>query len=81
MLPPLVPQFAEELCAYYAPGAWVPHCTLEMDLPDENVPKVIELCSDLDLPTEAHLVEVGLVEFRPLKELMSFPLGPAERSL
>ncbi len=70
----LASQFAGELSDYYAPDAWVPHCTLDMDLPAENVPKIIELCRDRDLPTEALLVEIGLVEFRPVKELMNFPL-------
>ena len=70
----LVRQFAGKLSHYYAPGAWVPHCTLDMDLPAENVPKIIELCNNLDLPTEAHLLEIGLIEFRPIKELMRLPL-------
>ena len=59
---------------------WVPHCTLDMDLPTENVPKIIELCRDHDLPTEAHLVEIALVEFRPIKELMNFPLRLVQQS-
>ena len=70
----LARQFTGELSDYYAPGAWVPHCTLDMDLPAENVLKIIELCNDLDLPTEARLVEIGLVAFRPIRELMNFPL-------
>ena len=71
----LARSFAGELSEYYAPGVWVPHCTLDMDLPEENVPKIIELCRDRDLPTEARLVEIGLVGFRPIKELMNFPLS------
>ena len=71
----LAREFAGELSDYYVPGVWVPHCTLDTDLPEENVPKIIELCTNLDLPTAGHLVELGLIEFRPIKELMNFPLA------
>ena len=70
--------FASGLSDYYAPGVWVPHCTLDMDLPAENVSKIMELCGEHDLPTEARLVEIGLVGFRPIKELMNFPLRRME---
>ncbi len=73
----LAQDFAAELWEYYAPSAWVPHCTLDMDLPTEIIPEILRLCSTLDLPTEAYLVEAGLVEFRPVRELMSFPLRGA----
>ena len=77
----LASDFAGELSEYYAPGAWVPHCTLDMDLSEEEVLKVIELCTNLDLPTDAQFVELGLIEFRPIRQLMSFPLRPVSQSL
>ena len=59
---------------YYLEGNWVPHCTLAMDIPREMVPRAVESCMAVRLPIEATVTEIGLVEFRPVKELFSFDL-------
>lgn len=61
--------------AYYAPGAWVPHCTLAMDLTDAERATAQAIARRAPLPLHARLVRIGIVEFRPVKELCAFDLG------
>lgn len=46
----------------YQPGVWVPHCTLAMRVPDAAVSHLLSLAHAVNLPIEAAVVEVGLVE-------------------
>jgi 2'-5' RNA ligase superfamily len=46
--------------AYYAPGVWIPHCTLTYDVAS-RVPEVIRACESLPLPKTAEVTGVGLV--------------------
>ncbi len=60
---------------YYRPGVWVPHCTLAMELGADRLGDALAIAGRAPLPFEARLVEVGIVEFRPVKQLVSCPLG------
>lgn len=60
---------------YYRPDHWVPHCTLAMDLSPDAIAPTFEVCRDLALPLDASLVEIDLIEFRPVRHLASFPLA------
>ncbi len=60
---------------YYRPGVWVPHCTLALDLAPDQFGSALTIAARLPLPLESRLVEVGIVEFRPVKQLVSRPLG------
>ena len=51
---------------HYRPGAWVPHCTLAMDLAAEQFPAALEIARRAPLPLEGRLVEIGIIEFRPV---------------
>jgi 2'-5' RNA ligase len=62
-------ELAGEPWGHYLPGRWVPHCTLALDLPLTAVPAVAERCLRAPLPSEARLLEVGLVEFEPFRSL------------
>ena len=59
---------------HYRPGIWVPHCTLAMELPPDRFSEALAIAARMPLPLEARLIEVGIVEFRPVKELVSCPL-------
>jgi 2'-5' RNA ligase len=60
---------------YYLPGRWVPHCTVGIFLPPEKVPETVSRVRAADVFGPADLVEVTLIEFKPVRTLLSFPLS------
>ncbi len=60
---------------HYRPGGWVPHCTLAIDLELEQFGSALAIAGRVRLPIECRLVEVGIVEFPPVKQLVSRTLG------
>jgi 2'-5' RNA ligase len=60
---------------HYAPGAWVPHCTLALDLTGQQLETALRIAGRTPLPLESRLVEVGIIEFRPVRPLASRALG------
>jgi 2'-5' RNA ligase len=61
--------------AHYLPGAWVPHCTLATDFTAEQFARALEIVRRVALPIDCRLVEIAIVEFRPVKQLITRPLG------
>jgi len=59
---------------FYQPGKWVPHCTVALDLDQEQLHEAISLCADLHFPMNLHATQVGAVEFLPMKDLFRFNL-------
>jgi len=60
---------------YYLPKNWQPHCTVAEDLSSKQVSHAIEICRKTHLPIRGQLVQIGLIKFRPIKEVCSFTLG------
>jgi 2'-5' RNA ligase len=60
---------------HYRTGHWVPHCTLAMDLEAGRCDRALTIAGRAPLPLPSRLVEVGIVEFRPVRQLVSYPLG------
>lgn len=60
---------------YYLPGNWVPHCTVAIDLSAAEVTEAVGYCREAFQPISGRFREIGLVEFRPVKELFTFGLG------
>ena len=60
---------------YYAPAAWVPHCTLEMNLLPHQIGPAFDACRSVGMPLECTVRELGLVEFRPVKQIHLVPLS------
>jgi 2'-5' RNA ligase len=60
---------------YYLPKNWQPHCTVAEDLSSKQVSHAIEVCRKTHLPIRGQLVQIGLIEFRPIKEVCLFALG------
>jgi 2'-5' RNA ligase len=57
---------------FYLPGHWIPHCALAMELGDNSLTnKIIEICRSLPNPHEALITDIGLISFRPVKQLCS----------
>jgi 2'-5' RNA ligase len=59
----------------YAPGRWVPHCTLTQRLVPGLAAQTVRLCLASDLPRTARVERIGLTHYPPLAELCSFALG------
>ena len=62
-------------CEHYRPGRWVPHCTLAADLEPDQLGRALAIAGRVPLPLECRLVEVGIVQFRPVRQLVSHVLG------
>ena len=60
---------------HYAPGLWVPHCTLAMDLTEDLMPMALEIARRVPLPLGGRLERIGIVAFRPVTQLCAFDLG------
>ena len=60
---------------YYHPENWQPHCTVAEDLSSKQVSHAIEICRKAHLPIRGQFVQIGLIEFRPIKEVCLFSLG------
>jgi 2'-5' RNA ligase len=65
---------------HYRPGAWVPHCSLATDLEPDQFGISLAIAGRLPLPLECRLIEVGIVEFRPVKQLVPRGLGGQQRA-
>ena len=59
---------------YYLAPNWVPHCTLAERLPNELALGTVIANLQTQLPIRAIVSEIGIVEFRPVKELCTFAL-------
>ncbi|MBI2204611.1 MAG: 2'-5' RNA ligase family protein [Candidatus Rokubacteria bacterium] len=67
--------FAAEPWTYYLPHAWIPHCTLAMDVPPDRMAEVLAVARRAPLPIAGRLEAVGIVEFRPVRLLASHAFG------
>jgi hypothetical protein len=64
---------------YYLPGHWVPHCALAMEMdPRQTTPALELVTSRLKLPLNSRVEAIGLIEFRPVKHLLTCRLGKPE---
>ena len=59
---------------YYRPGRWVPHCTVATEVALDKVGAAVELCMQSDVFGAVTLDAVSLIEFRPVREIYTFPL-------
>lgn len=59
---------------YYLPGKWVPHCTLEFNLPDEDLSRAILLSKAQFKPITGTIIQIGVVAFRPIEYMAHFDL-------
>jgi len=63
---------------YYASESLVPHCTLEMNIPDEQFQKAIEYCHKAFTPLLGQFQEMGVIEYWPIKSLEMWPFHPKQ---
>lgn len=61
--------------ASYRPELWVPHCTIEKDIPWSRMPEAFGIVIEHFKPIEGELIEVGAVRYPPLDAVAIAPLS------
>ena len=59
---------------YWLPGRWVPHCTLEQNLTPAQLGEAMTQAVQSFKPMQGRLEKIELVEFLPVKPLLTMPL-------
>ncbi|KAF5740352.1 hypothetical protein HS088_TW11G00419 [Tripterygium wilfordii] len=59
----------------YRPDSWVPYCAVAEEVPRTRIGEAFCVLRDLKLPVTGYVMDIGLVEFSPVRELFSFMLG------
>jgi hypothetical protein len=59
----------------YEPEVWVPHCTLEKDIPAADMGRAFAALLRAFEPIDGSLVQVGAVRYPPLEAVEIAPLG------
>jgi 2'-5' RNA ligase len=70
----LLVSFAE-VHEYYFPGRWMPHSTVGFELPKQEVALALAWLGANFKHIAGTFTRVGLIEFRPVKEIATFALG------
>jgi|ERR1043166_5860281 2'-5' RNA ligase len=65
---------------HYSPEQWIPHYALAMGLSVGQLAPAFEACRATGLPLVCVVNEIGIVEFRPIKQLYAVPLVAATSS-
>ncbi|KAF2316145.1 hypothetical protein GH714_041466 [Hevea brasiliensis] len=64
-----------EISEEYRPDSWIPYCAVAQDVPKARIGEAFCVLRDLKLPVTGYAMDIGLVEFSPVRELFSFVLG------
>jgi len=56
----------------YQPGKWVPHCSLALGYKFENQAEIFRLCQVMPLPMRVQVVQIGVVNFKTVKDLFNY---------
>ena len=59
----------------YRPDSWIPYCAVAQEVPKARMAEAFCVLRDLKLPVTGYAMDIGLVEFSPVRELFSFVLG------
>ena len=60
---------------YYVPENWMPHCTVKMNIPEEQLAKAAEACGKNFKPIQGQFQEIGVVEYFPVKSLETWSIA------
>jgi hypothetical protein len=55
--------------AYYRPGAWRPHCTMALNVPDALIDAVLSACRCPDALGDVQVARIQAVRYRPATEI------------
>ena len=59
---------------YYLPENWTPHCSVEMNIPESQLPKAIEYCGRTFKPIQGQFQEIGVIKYFPIESLAKWHL-------
>ncbi|CAM8888246.1 hypothetical protein QQ045_028021 [Rhodiola kirilowii] len=61
----------------FRPDEWIPNCAVAQDVPKSRMAEAFTVLRELKLPVNGYGMDIGLVEFSPVREVFSFVLGNA----
>ncbi|KAG2261320.1 hypothetical protein Bca52824_068399 [Brassica carinata] len=64
-----------EIGEEYRQDSWVPFCPVAVDVPRARMAEAFSVLRDLKMPVSGYAMDVGVVEFSPVREVFSFALG------
>ncbi|CAA7055317.1 unnamed protein product [Microthlaspi erraticum] len=59
----------------YRTDSWVPLCPVALEVPKSRMAEAFSVLRELKLPVNGYGMEIGVVEFSPVREVFSFALG------
>ena len=59
----------------YRPGSWIPYCLVAEQVPKAQMAEAFTVLRDVKLPYYGYAMDIGLVEFSPVRKLYSTMLG------
>lgn len=59
----------------YRADTWVPSCVVAKEVPKGRLAEAFSVLREMKLPVSGYGMDIGLVEFPPVREIFSFPLG------
>ncbi|KAL5725247.1 hypothetical protein ACHQM5_008411 [Ranunculus cassubicifolius] len=64
-----------EIGGDYMSDSWIPYCSVAQEVPRNRMAEAFCILRDLKLPVSGYAMDIGLVEYSPVREIFSFPLG------
>ncbi|XP_052195220.1 uncharacterized protein LOC127803189 [Diospyros lotus] len=64
-----------EIAEEYRPDSWIPYCPVAEEVPKSRMAEAFTVLRELKLPVSGYAIDIGLVEFSPVREVFSFMLG------
>ncbi|KAK6153041.1 hypothetical protein DH2020_012680 [Rehmannia glutinosa] len=59
----------------YRPDKWIPYCAVADEVAKSRLAEAFTVLRDLKMPVSGYAMEISLVEYSPVRELVSFALG------
>ncbi|XP_044501914.1 uncharacterized protein LOC123222948 [Mangifera indica] len=59
----------------YRAENWIPYCSVAQEVPKTRMAEAFCVLRELKLPVSGYAMDIGLVEYFPVRELFSFGLG------
>lgn len=59
----------------FRPDSWIPYCPVAQEVPKTRMAEAFCVLRELKLPVTGYAMDIGLVEYSPVRELFSFVLG------
>lgn len=64
-----------ELGEEYRADNWIPFCSVAQEVPKARMAEAFCVLRELKLPVTGYAMDIGLVEYSPVREICSFVLG------